>query len=179
MNKIDLEFSNVEIGTDGAVKIGLWEHTPEQVRKQLAEIYARQVRGRVMTYKQGDNALVFDPYNTGQNACTVRQKEVVGQVVVTKSTRQLKFALSLPLSMSQSLMSLTLMEQASLVAEALRTGLYERMMSGDSQTPSASLVPPNLGGQLVSGDSQTPSPLRGTTPNSGVDLVSGETGQAA
>ena len=132
-----------------------------QTMSPLMERFGKKVSGRMFLNKERGE-LIFDPYNTGQNACTVRQKEVVGQVVVTKSPKQLKFSLSLPLSMSQSLMSLTLMEQASLVAEALRTGLYERMMH-----------------QTVSGESQTPSPLRGTTPNSGVDLVSTETGQAA
>ena len=178
MNKIDLEFSNVEIGTDGAVKIGLWEHTPEQVRKQLAEIYARQVRGRVMTYKQGDNALVFDPYNTGQNACTVRQKEVVGQVVVTKSTKQLKFALSLPLSMSQSLMSLTLMEQASLVAEALRTGLYERMMQETEPTPNRVQLS-LLGLPKCEGGKDDAVGLKRKTENGKLQTVNAETEQAA
>ena len=34
---------------------------------------------------------------------------------------------ALPVSMSRSLMTMTLMEQATLVADALRAGLYERM----------------------------------------------------
>ena len=84
----------------------------------------KKVPGRMYLNKQRGE-LIFDPYCTGQKK--MRQKEVVGQVEVARYADKLKVSLSLPLTMSQSLMSLTLLEQASLVAEALRTGLYERM----------------------------------------------------
>ena len=116
----------VEMDPSGRVVISSEEFSSEALRPMM-ERFDKKVSGRMFLNKERGE-LIFDPYNTGQNASIVRQKEVVGQVVVTKSQKQLKFALSLPLTMSQSLMSLTLMEQASLVAEALRTGLYERMM---------------------------------------------------
>lgn len=115
----------VEMDPSGRVIISSEEFLSQALRPMM-ERFGKKVSGRMFLSKERSE-LVFDPYNTGQNACTVRQKEVVGQVVVTRSPRQMKFSLSLPLSMSQSLMSLTLMEQASLVAEALRSGLYERM----------------------------------------------------
>lgn len=115
----------VEMDPSGRVIISSEEFLSQALRPVM-ERFDKKVSGRMFLSKDRGE-LVFDPYNTGQNASTVRQKEVVGQVVVTRSPRQMKFSLSLPVSMSQSLMSLTLMEQASLVAEALRSGLYERM----------------------------------------------------
>lgn len=84
----------------------------------------KKVPGRMYLNKQRGE-LIFDPYCTGQKK--MRQKEVVGQVEVARYCDKLKLSLSLPVKMSKKLMSLTLLEQASLVAEALRTGLYERM----------------------------------------------------
>lgn len=115
----------VEMDPSGRVTISSEEFLSQTLRPVM-ERFDKKVSGRMFLSKDRGE-LVFDPYNTGQNASTVRQKEVVGQVVVTRSLKQMKFSLSLPVSMSQSLMSLTLMEQASLVAEALRAGLYERM----------------------------------------------------
>ena len=86
----------------------------------------RKVSGRMYLSKERSE-LVFEPYLVGKRMQKVRRKEVVGQVEVARYADKLKVSLSLPLTMSQSLMSLTLLEQASLVAEALRTGLYERM----------------------------------------------------
>jgi hypothetical protein len=117
--------TQVEMDPSGRVTISSEEFLSQALRPVM-ERFDKKVSGRMFLSKDRGE-LVFDPYNTGQNASTVRQKEVVGQVVVTRSLKQMKFSLSLPVSMSQSLMSLTLMEQASLVAEALRSGLYERM----------------------------------------------------
>ena len=117
--------TQVEMAPSGRVTISSEEFLFQALRSVM-ERFDKKVSGRMFLSKDRGE-LVFDPYNTGQNASTVRQKEVVGQVVVTRSLKQMKFSLSLPVSMSQSLMSLTLMEQASLVAEALRSGLYERM----------------------------------------------------
>lgn len=117
--------TQVEMAPSGRVTISSEEFLSQALRPVM-ERFDKKVSGRMFLSKDRGE-LVFDPYNTGQNASTVRQKEVVGQVVVTRSLKQMKFSLSLPVSMSQSLMSLTLMEQASLVAEALRSGLYERM----------------------------------------------------
>lgn len=97
-----------------------------QALRPVMERFDKKVSGRMFLSKERSE-LVFDPYNTGQNASTVRRKEVVGQVVVTRSLKQMKFSLSLPVSMSRSLMTMTLVEQATLVADALRSGLYERM----------------------------------------------------
>lgn len=117
--------TQVEMDPSGRVTISSEEFLSQDLRPVM-ERFDKKVSGRMFLSKERSE-LVFDPYNTGQNASTVRQKEMVGQVVVTRSLKQMKFSLSLPVSMSRSLMSLTLMEQASLVAEALRSGLYERM----------------------------------------------------
>ena len=109
----------------GRVTISSEEFLSQALRPMM-ERFDKKVSGRMFLNKDRGE-LVFDPYNTGQNASTVRQKEVVGQVVVTRSLKQMKFSLSLPVSMSRSLMTMTLVEQATLVADALRAGLYERM----------------------------------------------------
>lgn len=85
----------------------------------------RKVSGRMYLNKRTE--LVFVPYLVGKRMQKVRQKEVVGQVEVARYCDKLKLSLSLPVKMSKELMALTLLEQASLVAEALRTGLYERL----------------------------------------------------
>lgn len=87
----------------------------------------KKVPGRMYFNKQRTE-LIFEPYLVGRRMQKMRQKEVVGQVEVARYADKLKGSLSLPLKMSKELMALTLLEQASLVAEALRTGLYERMM---------------------------------------------------
>lgn len=125
----------------------------------------KKVPGRMYLNKRSE--LVFEPYLVGQRMQKVRQKEVVGQVEVARYSDKLKFSLSLPLKMSKELMSLTVLEQATLVAEALRTGLYERMMhvqtlsgerlkvSGESQSPSPSGTPPKTGEEIKEGNGET------------------------
>ena len=119
--------TQVEMDPSGRVTISSEEFLFQALRSVM-ERFDKKVSGRMFLSKDRGE-LVFDPYNTGQNASTVRQKEVVGQVVVTRSLKQMKFSLSLPVSMSRSLMTMTLVEQATLVADALRAGLYERMTS--------------------------------------------------
>ena len=98
----------------------------------------RKVSGRMYLNKRTE--LVFEPYLVGKRLPKMRQKEVVGQTEIARYADKLKVSLSLPLKMSKELMALTLMEQASLVAEALRTGLYERML----HTTESGETPPSL-----------------------------------
>lgn len=98
----------------------------------------RKVSGRMYLNKRTE--LVFEPYLVGKRLPKMRQKEVVGQTEIARYADKLKVSLSLPLKMNKELMALTLMEQASLVAEALRTGLYERML----HTTESGETPPSL-----------------------------------
>ena len=95
----------------------------------------RKVSGRMYLNKRTE--LVFEPYLVGRRMQKMRQKEVVGQTEIARYADKLKVSLSLPLKMSKELMALTLMEQASLVAEALQSGLYERMLhtTENGETP--------------------------------------------
>lgn len=99
----------------------------------------RKVSGRMYLSKERSE-LVFEPYLVGKRMQKVRQKEVVGQVEVARYADKLKLSLSLPVKMSKELMSLTLLEQASLVAKALQSGLYERML----HTTESGETPPSL-----------------------------------
>lgn len=98
----------------------------------------RKVSGRM--YLNTRTELVFEPYLVGKRMQKVRQKEVVGQVEVARYCDKLKLSLSLPVKMSKELMALTLMQQAALVAEALQSGLYERML----HTTESGETPPSL-----------------------------------
>ena len=113
----------------------------------------KKVPGRMYLNKRSE--LVFEPYLVGQRMQKVRQKEVVSQVEVARYSDKLKFSLSLPLKMSKELMSLTVLEQASLIAEALRTGLYERMMHGGEIPPSPSGTPPKTEEEIKEGNGET------------------------
>ena len=92
----------------------------------------RKVAGRMYQNKQGD--LIFEPYLVGAQGKKVRQKEVVGQTDIARYADKLKASLSLPVKMSKELMSLTILEQVSLLAEALQSGLYERMLPESGKT---------------------------------------------
>ena len=117
----------------------------------------KKVPGRMYLNKRTE--LVFEPYLVGHRMQKVRQKEVVGQVEIARYSDKLKFSISLPLKMSKELMSLTVLEQASLVAEALRNGLYDRMMHvqtvSDEIPPSPSGTPPKTGEEIKEGNGET------------------------
>jgi hypothetical protein len=86
-----------------------------------------------------DDNLCFEPYQEGTKQPTVMLKEQVGMVNVKRTKKKVEFSLSLPIEMSQSLMVLTIMQQCSLLTDALNNnGLYDRMVSGQqSATTSA------------------------------------------
>ena len=60
-----MKFSDVDVATDGAVRMNLWQGVTGEEKKQLAEIFAKQVRGRILAFKEGDEALAFEPYREG------------------------------------------------------------------------------------------------------------------
>lgn len=90
------------------------------------EADGKKVRG-TLTVKEGGVEAEFVPYATGQNPPTVQRKEQVGSVSVVRTSKLVKYSISLPVGMSMSIMGMTLLEQASLVVSALKDGLYERM----------------------------------------------------
>ena len=128
MEKMLLKFSDVDVATDGAVRMNLWQGVTGEEKKQLAEIFAKQVRGRILAFKEGDEALAFEPYREGVSAPMVQLKEKVGEVTVTRTPKLMKLSLSLPLTMSRNMMQLMVMEQSTLLGKALGEGLYERMV---------------------------------------------------
>ena len=80
--------------------------------------------------------ICFEPYQEGLKQPTVMQKEQVGMVNVRRTKKKVEFSLSLPIEMSQSIMCLTLMQQCSLVTDALSNGLYDRMVGGQESATS-------------------------------------------
>ncbi|MBO5699675.1 MAG: hypothetical protein J6R79_06710 [Bacteroidaceae bacterium] len=93
---------------------------------ELRQFFAKKIPGRMFINKESD--LEFDLYKVGTNPSTVQMKEIVGQVVVTRSLKAMKFALSLPLSMTKHQVVMAIYEQAQILAHAVSDeGLYERI----------------------------------------------------
>ena len=92
------------------------------------EVFVNKVRGRMAL--DGEGNLCFEPYQVGAKQATVMAKEIVGQTTVTRTPKLLKISLSLPIEMSQSMMQMTVLEQASLLTDAMHNGLYDRMVGG-------------------------------------------------
>lgn len=126
--------SEVKINQNGQVEIFSSDFSLDDV-KQLLQRFEKRVPGRFHMNKEGK--LLFEPYQAGQNATTIQLKEQVGQTVVTRSPKAVKFALSLPITMTQHQMIMAVIEQSTLLAEALRNGLYERMVKGDASANQA------------------------------------------
>ena len=103
--------------------------------KELLKRFELRVPGRAYINKEG--YWMFEPYHVGQNMPSVLVKEQVGQTVVTRSPKAVKFALSLPVTMTQHQMIMAVIEQSTLLAEALRNGLYERMVKGEASANQA------------------------------------------
>ena len=94
--------------------------------EEIRATFTKKAPGRMFINNQ--NELLFDLYKVGTNPSTVQMKETVGQVVVTRSPKAMKFALSLPLSMSKHQVVMAIYEQAQLLANAVNDeGLYERI----------------------------------------------------
>lgn len=118
--------SVVAIGKNGKLTISCEEFKmPEQ--QELLEVFQKKLRGRI--HLDQEQKLVFDPYETSSNIPSVRQKEQVGQCVVTRSAKAMKISLSLPVTMSQHQMIMTVLDECTRLTDALRNGLYERMVA--------------------------------------------------
>jgi hypothetical protein len=126
MNKT---FKNVMVLIDekGKVTICSSEFNNIENKKELKELYTKKIAGR--TYLNDDMNLIFAPYDKSNYVSSVWLKEQVGQTVVTRSPKAVKFALSLPVTMSQHQMIMTVLDESTRLSEALRNGLYERMVA--------------------------------------------------
>lgn len=100
----------------------------------LQKLFGRTVRGRM---HMEDGTLTFAPYREGLNPPAVQHKEQVGDIRVKRTPHTINFSLSLPVTMSQSLMCLTILEQTQKLVDALQFGLYERMAGEQDSVSSA------------------------------------------
>jgi hypothetical protein len=126
----------VDLFSNGRINIQSDEFTTPQF-KPFLDLLSKKVRGRVAM--DANKNICFEPYHEGLKQPTVMQKEQVGMVNVRRTKKKVEFSLSLPIEMSQSIMCLTLMQQCSLVTDALGNGLYDRMVGGQESattTPS-------------------------------------------
>ena len=111
--------------------------------KPFQDLFSKKVRGRATM--DANKNICFEPYQEGIKQPTVMQKEQVGMVNVRRTKKKVEFSLSLPIEMSQSLMCLTLMQQCSLLTDALSNGLYDRMVGGqESATATTSTSEKNI-----------------------------------
>lgn len=108
---------------------------PFQEMMLLQKLFGKAVRGRM---HMEDSTLTFTPYKDGQNPPTVQYKEQVGDIRVKRTPRTINFSLSLPTTMSQSLMCLSILDQTQKLVDALRCGLYERMVGEQDSATNAS-----------------------------------------
>ena len=125
MNKSIFQ-SVVVIGKNGKMTISCEDFNQPEVQ-EILEVFHKKLRGRIHLNKE--HKLVFEPYETSSNIPSVWQKEQVGQTVVTRSPKAVKFALSLPVTMSQHQMIMTVLDECTRLTDALRNGLYERMVA--------------------------------------------------
>lgn len=125
MNKSNFQ-SVVVIGKNGKLTISCEDFNQPEVQ-EILEVFHKKLRGRIHLDKE--HKLVFEPYETSSNIPSVWKKEQVGQCVVTRSTKAMKISLSLPVTMSQHQMIMTVLEESTRLGEALRNGLYERMVA--------------------------------------------------
>ena len=118
--------SVVAIGKNGKLAISCEDFNQPEVQ-EILEVFHKKLRGRI--HLDQEQKLVFEPYETSSNIPTVRQKEQVGQCVVTRSAKAMKISLSLPVTMSQHQMIMTVLDECTRLTDALRNGLYERMVA--------------------------------------------------
>ena len=103
--------------------------------EEIRATFTKKAPGRMFVNQ--DNELQFDLYKVGTNPSTVQMKESIGQVVVTRSPKAMKFALSLPLSMTKHQVVMAIYEQAQILARAMNDeGLYERIHGINEPTTS-------------------------------------------
>ena len=120
---------NIDLNNGQVTISNLNPQEDERLKDVLTHYYSKKAPGRM--FLADAETIVFDLYNRGANSSTVHLKEEVGQTVVTRSAKAVKFSLSLPVAMTQHQMIMSVIEQSTLLSEALRNGLYERMVKGD------------------------------------------------
>lgn len=132
----------VDLFSNGRINIQSDEFSIPEF-KPFQDLFCKKVRGRATM--DANKNICFEPYQEGIKQPTVMQKEQVGMVNVRRTKKKVEFSLSLPIEMSQSLMCLTLMQQCSLVTDALSNGLYDRMVGGqESATATTSTSEKNI-----------------------------------
>ena len=116
----------IEIEKTGRITISSNDMQSQTDLTELTSLFTKRIQGRMFRNQYGQ--LVFEPYQKTAAMPTVLLKEIIGQVTVVRTPKMMKFSLALPIEMSNSLMQMTIFEQANLLAKALHTGgLYERM----------------------------------------------------
>lgn len=116
----------IEIENSGRITISSNDMQSQTDLTELTSLFTKRIQGRMFRNQYGQ--LVFEPYQKSASMPTVLLKEIIGQVTVVRTPKMMKFSLALPIEMSNSMMQMTIFEQANLLAKALHTGgLYERM----------------------------------------------------
>ena len=116
----------IEIEKTGRITISSNDMQSQTDLTELTSLFTKRIQGRMFRNQYGQ--LVFEPYQKTASMPTVLLKEIIGQITVVRTPKLMKFSLALPIEMSNSLMQMTIFEQANLLAKALHTGgLYERM----------------------------------------------------
>lgn len=116
----------IEIEKTGRITISSNDMQSQTDLTELTSLFTKRIQGRMFRNQYGQ--LVFEPYQKTAAMPTVLLKEIIGQITVVRTPKLMKFSLALPIEMSNSLMQMTIFEQANLLAKALHTGgLYERM----------------------------------------------------
>ena len=116
----------IEIENSGRITISSNDMQSQTDLTELTSLFTKRIQGRMFRNQYGQ--LVFEPYQKTAAMPTVLLKEIIGQITVVRTPKLMKFSLALPIEMSNSLMQMTIFEQANLLAKALHTGgLYERM----------------------------------------------------
>ena len=125
-NPIIIQNTFIEIEKTGRLTISSNDMQSQTDLTELTSLFTKRIQGRMFKNQYGQ--LVFEPYQKSASMPTVLLKEIIGQVTVVRTPKMMKFSLALPIEMSNSMMQMTIFEQANLLAKALHTGgLYERM----------------------------------------------------
>lgn len=120
----------VELTVNGGVSISTHQFSSPLIQYWLEPFKISKVKGEVF-YCPEEEALCFKPYTASkQQAPKVKQKCLVSKTQVALYKDKLKLSLSLPLSMNNEEMSVTLLEEYYLVAKAIMLDLRKALELG-------------------------------------------------